>query len=468
MARPTEGWELRPHDGRNGNITVRFTIPGKGQYEKSTGTRDPVEAAKRAAEIYAVALLGGGEKRGRGGARVDPTLKLDELFALWLEAIEKTHDAETVKTYTQYAKRFVKHFGPTLIGISRSALGDYQRARLTQILRRSLQKEQSALNKFLDWCEEKELMREELRPKWPRLGDRVIGKRSGKQREKPVDVTVDQVRAFLLALPLVSRRSARTNRTHVVRARFVFMYETGLRPATISALSVPEHWESGAAELQIPSEDDKSRFGRKVPLSPAARAALEAALAFLSDGRGLLFGSHDYREHVERARKLAKLPKGFAPYDLRHGRAGHLLDASTDMRGVAFLLGHRRLTTTDRYLRAQERQARTTLDAAGSRGDLGDTLGQDVVRRKGLEPLQELPHWNLNPAEVEETSANPDVGHGQEGPQNPDEGQGSRGPLELPPAVDRATNYLAVLRAEWDPFDRLALEEICADTEGES
>ena len=75
------------------------------------------------------------------------------------------------------------------------------------------------------------------------------------------------------------------------------------------------------------------------------------------------------------------------------------------MRAVAHLLGHRKLTITDRYLRAQEGDARAALEAADSRGVSGAndsqetgmtmidevTIREDSVRRRGLEPLRFYP-----------------------------------------------------------------------------
>src|SRR5690606_17190467 len=101
-----------------------------------------------------------------------------------------------------------------------------------------------------------------------------------------------------------------------VRARFVVAWETALRPATLDALSVPEHYSRGADSLQISDEIDKARFGRVLPLTDAARAALDGVCR--SGHVGLIFGCHDYRWQLAKA-ALSVLPpskaRTFTGYD---------------------------------------------------------------------------------------------------------------------------------------------------------
>ena len=95
-----------------------------------------------------------------------------------------------------------------------------------------------------------------------------------------------------------------------IKARFQFAYETGLRPSTLDALSVPEHYRKGSPTLTLTDEADKNRWGRELPLSPAARRALDR----VCPEEGLIFGSHDYRPAFTKATDKA-LPK-----HLRGGR----------------------------------------------------------------------------------------------------------------------------------------------------
>lgn len=456
MGRPRKGWSLRKPRRPGDSYAVRFTSATGQPRELSTGTRDPREASRVAAELYARDLTRGPDAPP-GVPTVDPLLSLTDLFARYLLAIETTHDPETVKTYVGYAKRFVGFFGDTLATVTAARMGVYQRERLGQVLRGTVRKERSFLSTFLAWCVEQHVLGEAHVPAWPKLPRKALGVRSGKQRAKPVDVTVADVAAFLAALPLWSR--SRRGARFAVRARFAVAYETGLRPATLDAISIPEHWTPGAAELEIAPEIDKARFGRRVPLTPFARAALEHTVRELGITAGLVFGEHDYRAPVEKARKAAGLPAGFAPYDLRHGRASHLLDASADLRGTGFVLGHKLMTTTNRYIRPDEKGARAALAAASSGGIPGEYEGKMVSAKEGSRTLT-----GVTPLEPESTGTVvvPNASEGFEGAERQPEagsGAGFGGSPETPPALSGAAKYLAALRSEWDLFDDLSFRE---------
>lgn len=69
--------------------------------------------------------------------------------------------------------------------------------------------------------------------------------------------------------------------------------------------------------------------------------------------RGVIFGRHVFYKALKKAaREVLGDLRGasFAPYDFRHRRARERLDAGAKVRGVSWMLGHKRVSTTDKYL----------------------------------------------------------------------------------------------------------------------
>ena len=64
------------------------------------------------------------------------------------------------------------------------------------------------------------------------------------------------------------------------------LWETGLRSSTVVALEAPRDYRRGSRELFLPREGDKAHDERVVPLTPAARKALDdAALRIVGGGK---------------------------------------------------------------------------------------------------------------------------------------------------------------------------------------
>lgn len=370
MGRTAKGWSLVP---RRGVQHVRFTW-AKKRYELSTGQRDEGLAAPEAGRIYAE-VISGKYKPALAGARA----LLVDVVADWIDAKRSELDEETVATYASYSVRWLKHFGPTIGSITRATAADWRRVRLLEVSASSVRKELSAMRGLVAFALEQGLIAEV--PMIDGVGKKATGRRVRAKRPH-YDITPDQVDTLLSAIP------PRLRGGHAGRARFILAYETGLRPATLDGLSCPENYTKGGTHLQIPDELDKARFGRPLPLTARAREALDAVIV----GDGPIFGVHDYRETWSNALEAAGLPNTIVPYDLRHARIQHLLDAGEPMTGVAYLVGHTLLTTTNAYVKASRRQAEKMVSGVKT----GVRALDPVVRRKGLEPLQELPHWNLN------------------------------------------------------------------------
>ncbi len=358
MGQRSQGWTLRWR-GKPGEEVghVRFRHEGT-RYEESTGTRDRGEVRARAAEIYADVVAG--RRRKHSGRSVDVAREpLGELGIDWIESLENTHAPRTVRLYELHLTTHLIPFFRTLGGITTAKIADYGRDRLGLVLRSTVIKERNTLATFLAWCKERGLL--DALPEWPKLPKRAPGTRAVKRLAEAVHVEPAQVAAFLSALPEWSPGKKGGSRRFAVRSYFAVSWETGLRPSTIAALEVPKHYRPGASELFIALDIDKGYFERTIPITEETTIALDAAL----DGRnkGLIFGAHDYRDFVTAAAKVASLPTGFYAYALKHSRGVQLVEATGNLPGVAFLFGHKKITTTARYVRPHRRAAFDVLGA---------------------------------------------------------------------------------------------------------
>lgn len=287
-----------------------------------------------------------------GGAIVKKTtdpaaaVSIAEQARAWRKAIASLYDETTVRTLAIYAAGWERFFGRDLNTVDAPALARYMARRLGEVTRNTVKKELWGLSNFLRWCHETGAIANV--PAFPKLPKRATGVRTGRQRAKAVELSRDDVARLLGAL---SDRA---------RDRYAFMAETGLRPKTIDLLSVPEHYEPGAGVLNITAEIDKNRYARTVPLSPGARALLEK----VAPKSGAIFGGLRHIKDFKAAVAACALPKETAPYDLRHGLATHALRASgANLEGVAYLLGHKQVTTTNRYVHASQGAASDVLAA---------------------------------------------------------------------------------------------------------
>jgi integrase/recombinase XerC len=97
--------------------------------------------------------------------------------------------------------------------------------------------------------------------------------------------------------------------------------------------------------------------------------------------RGKRLNRREAARVLERLAVAAGLPASVHPHMLRHSFATHLLEAGADLRSVQELLGHARLTTTQRYTHLNMGRIMEIYDKAHPRS----TQGQDP-RDTGSDP----------------------------------------------------------------------------------
>jgi integrase/recombinase XerC len=134
---------------------------------------------------------------------------------------------------------------------------------------------------------------------------------------------------------------------------FELLYGCGLRISELVGLNLTDF---DMAERWILVRG-KGRKERQTPYGTKAAAALEKYLAIRGSSQPALFLNHNGARLTDRGARgivklYARLLSGDSllhPHSLRHAYATHLLADGADLRAIQELLGHARLSTTQKY-----------------------------------------------------------------------------------------------------------------------
>jgi integrase len=375
MARKREGFTIRERSP-GGVKYVRFVVDGRA-VELSTGTSDREAAAREARRIYADAITR--EKpRPRKQLRT-AAVDLEGVIGAWLHSLATTHDPATLKTWELYTTAHFLPFFEAVHNLTSVQADLYMRGRLGKVLADTVRKEHTALRSLGDFAFSNGFIPERMVV--PTIPKRVTGTPHPKRRRSPaIELSPKETEAIIAALPKWS--TSKRVKPFAIRARFRVAYETGLRPELLESLLAPLHYRTGQETIHITQDLDKGRWRRDVPLSQAARDALDEVLDELTgraradgtlpkDGTysGPIFGAHDYRDHL-RAAAASVLPpdraERFNGAHTRSARATHLLEEGANIPGVMFLFGWKQVSTAARYVRPSARAAREALGILGA------------------------------------------------------------------------------------------------------
>jgi integrase/recombinase XerC len=211
--------------------------------------------------------------------------------------------------------------------------------------RASMDRKRAALSAFARY-----LVRQGLLPRNP-----VAGLRQPRTRRKLPTILPESELAAVLDAPRAADFPSLRN-----RALLEMLYGSGLRISELLGLR-PVRMDLSRGLLRVLGKGNKERV---VPLSRSAAAAmreyLRARREFLDAQRlagcGALWLSDRglpltrFRAFQIVRRELAALHgEKTSPHVLRHCFATHLLDHGADLRAVQELLGHRSLSTTEKY-----------------------------------------------------------------------------------------------------------------------
>lgn len=185
-------------------------------------------------------------------------------------------------------------------------------------------------------------------------------------RRMPAHMAVDEIGALLAAPDAATPLGLRD------RAILELFYASGLRLSELAGLDL-EDVNLASRMVRVLGKGGKERI---VPFNPPAAAAIRDYLparrelllrertagAASTSGRGRwsddpLFlnyrggrlSSRSVARMVQRYVDLVGAQRGISPHALRHSFATHLLERGADLRAIQELLGHARITTTQRY-----------------------------------------------------------------------------------------------------------------------
>lgn len=188
----------------------------------------------------------------------------------------------------------------------------------------------------------------------PRLGRRL-----------PSFLPVDEATLLLNAPPAPSAAGARD------RALLELLYASGLRVAEGCGLDLDD-LDEARRTVRVVGKGDKERV---VPVGETALEALAAHLAMRGRQRGPLFlnarggrlTSRSAHRIVRARARQAGIDQRVTPHTLRHSFATHMLGAGADLRLIQELLGHSRLSTTQRYTHVSPEHLMRVYDRAHPR-----------------------------------------------------------------------------------------------------
>ena len=133
------------------------------------------------------------------------------------------------------------------------------------------------------------------------------------------------------------------------------LYGSGLRLAELAGLNLADVYLD-AGWLNVHGKGNKQR---QVPLTQSSAALLRQWLAqrpaqphetaLFTTQRGTRLGSRQIAKRLDNWAQQHGSPQHISPHMLRHSFAGHLLQASRDIRAVQDLLGHASLSSTQIY-----------------------------------------------------------------------------------------------------------------------
>ena len=331
--------------------------PGRGRKAAVPGDPDRAKAAKAADEPAGETsnVAAAPQAGGRGKPGPDRAKLLIDAFLVWME-VQKGASQATVKAY----------------GSDLAQLAEYLRGQQADLGRPQTVTKRH-IQAYLAWLfrlgEAKSSMARKLaaarsyfrfQQRSGAVAENVAAQVRNPRQEKrhPRALNVDETFALLDSGQANQPDSADAERL-LCRdlALAELLYGSGLRISEALGLNIDDVQLSSRV-LRVMGKGSRQRLA---PLSDTSCDSLkswldERPLMALPDEPALFVGTRGARLNrreaariIERLCRRAGLDFTVSPHSLRHSFATHLLAAGADLRSVQELLGHSRLTTTQRY-----------------------------------------------------------------------------------------------------------------------
>ena len=157
------------------------------------------------------------------------------------------------------------------------------------------------------------------------------------------------------------------------RALLELLYATGLRVAECCGLDLDD-LDRQQGSVRVMGKGGKERV---VPAGDVALQALDAWLTVRGEGRGPLFtnprggrlSTRGVHRIVKSRARAAGIERRVTPHTFRHSFATHMLGEGADLRLIQELLGHSRLSTTQRYTHVSAEHLMKVYDRAHPRAN---------------------------------------------------------------------------------------------------
>lgn len=179
-------------------------------------------------------------------------------------------------------------------------------------------------------------------------------KRPRLDKKLPIYLSVDEIFYLLDSIKDEDLQSKLPIRD---KAIFEMFYATGIRCSELINVTIADI-DMHKKTIRIIGKGNKERivlFGQKA--QQRLLSYLENERAMIRDPQERLFlnyrheplTSRSVQRIVEQFRKFLKVPRAITPHKLRHSFATHLLNQGADLRSIQELLGHRSLSSTEKY-----------------------------------------------------------------------------------------------------------------------